>query len=107
MSCGSSVTGISRLRIVINGIGVAGPALGYWLSKSGLDVLLVEESPHLRTAGYIIDFWGVGYDIAERMGLIDDIRSLGYQVREVRFVDEKRNPAADRVRERPDPDKRD
>jgi 2-polyprenyl-6-methoxyphenol hydroxylase-like FAD-dependent oxidoreductase len=75
------------LRIVINGIGVAGPALGYWLSKSGHDVLLVEEAPRLRTGGYIIDFWGIGYDIIERMGVIGDIRALGYQVREVRFVD--------------------
>ncbi len=77
------------MRIVINGIGVAGPALGYWLSKSGHEVLLVEEAPQLRTGGYIIDFWGIGYDIAERMGLIGDIRALGYQVREVRFVDRK------------------
>jgi 2-polyprenyl-6-methoxyphenol hydroxylase-like FAD-dependent oxidoreductase len=75
------------MRIVINGIGVAGPALAYWLTKSGHDVLLVEEAPQLRTGGYIIDFWGIGYDIAERMGLIGDIRALGYQVREVRFVD--------------------
>jgi 2-polyprenyl-6-methoxyphenol hydroxylase-like FAD-dependent oxidoreductase len=75
------------LRIVINGIGVAGPALGYWLSRSGHDVLLVEEAPRLRSSGYIIDFWGIGYDIAERMGLIGDIRALGYQVREVRYVD--------------------
>lgn len=75
------------MRIVINGIGVAGPALAYWLNKSGHEVLLVEEAPRLRTDGYIIDFWGIGYDIAERMGLIDDIRALGYQVREVRFVD--------------------
>jgi 2-polyprenyl-6-methoxyphenol hydroxylase-like FAD-dependent oxidoreductase len=77
------------LRIVINGIGVAGPALGYWLSKSGHEVLLVEEASQLRVGGYIIDFWGTGYDIAERMGLIGDIRALGYQVREVRFVDRK------------------
>lgn len=75
------------MRIVINGIGIAGPALGYWLSTSGHDVLLVEQAPRLRTAGYIIDFWGLGYDIAERMGLIGDIRALGYQVREVRYVD--------------------
>jgi 2-polyprenyl-6-methoxyphenol hydroxylase-like FAD-dependent oxidoreductase len=77
------------LRIVINGIGVAGPALGYWLSKSGHEVLLVEEAPQLRVGGYIIDFWGTGYDVAERMGFVDDIRALGYQVREVRFVDRK------------------
>lgn len=77
------------MRIVINGIGVAGPALGYWLSRSGHDVLLVEEAPRLRSGGYIIDFWGIGYDIAERMGVIGDIRALGYEVREVRFVDRK------------------
>jgi 2-polyprenyl-6-methoxyphenol hydroxylase-like FAD-dependent oxidoreductase len=75
------------LRIVINGIGVAGPALAYWLNQSGHEVLLVEQAPGLRTAGYIIDFWGIGYDIVQRMGLIGDIRALGYQVREVRFVD--------------------
>lgn len=74
------------MRIVINGIGVAGPALAYWLNRSGHEVLLVEAAPRLRTDGYVIDFWGVGYDIAEQMGLIDDVRALGYQVREVRIV---------------------
>lgn len=75
------------MRIVINGIGVAGPALAYWLSRCGHEVLLVESAPRLRTGGYIVDFWGVGYDLAERMGLIGEIRALGYQVHEVRFVD--------------------
>ncbi len=75
------------MKIVINGIGVAGPALGYWLTNAGHEVLLVEEAPRLRAAGYIIDFWGIGYDIAEQMGLIGEIRRLGYQVREVRLVD--------------------
>jgi 2-polyprenyl-6-methoxyphenol hydroxylase-like FAD-dependent oxidoreductase len=80
---------MSAMRIVINGIGVAGPTLAYWLSRSGHEVLLVEEAPRLRTGGYIIDFWGVGYEIAERMGLVGEIRALGYQVREVRLVDGK------------------
>ena len=75
------------MRIVINGIGVAGPTLAYWLKKSGHEVLLVEASPQLRSGGYIIDFWGLGYDVAEKMGLIPHIRELGYQVQEVRFVD--------------------
>jgi len=75
------------MRIVINGIGVAGPALAYWLQRSGHEVLLVEAAPQLRAGGYIIDFWGLGYEIVERMGLIGDVRALGYQVREVRFVD--------------------
>jgi 2-polyprenyl-6-methoxyphenol hydroxylase-like FAD-dependent oxidoreductase len=77
------------MRIAINGAGIAGPALAYWLRRSGHQVLLVEQAPRLRSGGYIIDFWGIGYDIAERMGLIPRIRELGYQVREVRFVDRR------------------
>jgi len=75
------------MRIAISGAGIAGPTLAYWLRKSSHDVLLIEEMPELRSGGYVIDFWGIGYDIAERMGLIPRIRELGYQVREVRFVD--------------------
>ncbi len=74
------------VKIVINGIGVAGPALAYWLTKAGHEVLLVEAAPRVREGGYIIDFWGIGYEIAERMGVVGEIRRLGYPVREVRFV---------------------
>lgn len=77
------------MRIAINGAGIAGPALAYWLRRSGHQVLLVEEAPRLRSGGYIVDFWGIGYDIAEKMGLIPRIRELGYQVRDVRFVDRR------------------
>jgi len=75
------------MRVVINGAGIAGPTLAYWLRKGGHDVVLVEASEHLRTGGYVVDFWGVGYDIAERMGLLPRIRERGYAVEEVRFVD--------------------
>lgn len=75
------------MRIVINGVGVAGPTLAYWLRQAGHEVLLVESAPQLRNGGYVIDFGLVGYDIAEKMGLIPRIRELGYQVKELRFVD--------------------
>jgi 2-polyprenyl-6-methoxyphenol hydroxylase-like FAD-dependent oxidoreductase len=75
------------MRVVINGAGVAGPTLAYWLRRAGHEVLLVESAPQLRHGGYVIDFWGVGYDIAEKMGLLPRVRDLGYQVKEVRFVD--------------------
>lgn len=78
---------MTRLKVVINGIGIAGPALAWWLTRFGHEVLLVEQAPRLRSAGYIIDFWGIGYDIVERMGLIDEVRALGYRMREVRLVD--------------------
>ncbi len=75
------------MRIAINGAGIAGPALAYWLRRSGHEVLLVEAAPRLRSGGYVIDFWGLGYDIAEKMGLVPRIHELGYSVREVRFLD--------------------
>jgi 2-polyprenyl-6-methoxyphenol hydroxylase-like FAD-dependent oxidoreductase len=75
------------VRIAINGAGIAGPTLAYWLRKSGHQVLLIEASPQLRRGGYAIDFWGVGYDIAEKMGLLPGITALGFQVTEMRYVD--------------------
>jgi 2-polyprenyl-6-methoxyphenol hydroxylase-like FAD-dependent oxidoreductase len=75
------------MKFVINGIGVAGPALGYWLTSAGHEVVLVEQAPRIRSGGYVIDLWGIGYDVLEKMGLIEEIRRLGYQVHEIRFVD--------------------
>ena len=43
---------------------------------------MVERAPALRTGGYVIDFWGRGYDIAERMGLPNAINRIGYYVRD-------------------------
>ncbi len=60
--------------------------LAYWLAHYGLYPTIVEVSPKLRTGGYIIDFWGAGFDIAERMGLLPEIFRKGYRVREVRVV---------------------
>jgi 2-polyprenyl-6-methoxyphenol hydroxylase-like FAD-dependent oxidoreductase len=82
------------MRVIINGVGIAGPTLAYWLRKSGHEVLLVEAAPQLRIGGYVIDFGLVGYDIAEKMGLIPRLRDLGYQVRELRFVDREGRTSA-------------
>jgi 2-polyprenyl-6-methoxyphenol hydroxylase-like FAD-dependent oxidoreductase len=77
------------MRVLINGMGIAGPTLAYWLTDAGHEVVLVEDAPKFRTGGYIIDFWGVGYDIAEKMGLLPRIKELAYDIREVRFVDQR------------------
>lgn len=72
--------------VLISGIGIAGTTLAYWLGEHGFKPTLVERASHLRTSGYVIDFWGLGYDIAERMGLLSGLKSEGYDVEEVRFV---------------------
>ena len=78
---------MTNKSVLISGIGVAGPTLAYWLGKCGFRPTLVERAPQLRTGGYVIDFWGLGYDIAERMGLANDINRIGYHMREMRIVD--------------------
>lgn len=70
-------------------MGIAGPTLAYWLKTAGFAPTLVETAPALRRGGYVIDFWGHGYDIAERMGLLDQIDRIGYHVREMRIVDDR------------------
>lgn len=73
-------------RVLISGAGIAGTALAYWLARHGMRPTLVEKAPGPRTGGYIIDFWGSGYEVAERMGVLPEILARGYQVREVRMV---------------------
>jgi len=75
------------MRVLVSGAGIAGPTLAFWLSHYGLEPTIVEKAPELRTGGYIIDFWGLGFDIADRMGLLPEIRRRGYEAREVRIVD--------------------
>jgi 2-polyprenyl-6-methoxyphenol hydroxylase-like FAD-dependent oxidoreductase len=75
------------MKIAINGAGIAGPALAYWLLHHGHEPVLIEKASAPRAGGYVIDFWGAGYDIAEKMGILPRLLDLGYQVGEVRFVD--------------------
>jgi 2-polyprenyl-6-methoxyphenol hydroxylase-like FAD-dependent oxidoreductase len=72
--------------VLISGAGIAGPTLAYWLSRYDFIPTLIERAPALRTDGYVIDFWGMGFEVAERMGLVPELRRVGYRVREVRIV---------------------
>jgi len=75
------------MNILISGAGIAGPTLAYWLAQFGFVPTIVERSPRLRTGGYVIDFWGLGFDVAERMGLASAIRRDGYVVQRLDIVD--------------------
>jgi 2-polyprenyl-6-methoxyphenol hydroxylase-like FAD-dependent oxidoreductase len=77
------------MKVLIVGAGIAGPTLAYWLLKGGHEVALVEHAPHLRSGGYLIDFWGAGFDVAERMGIVPELRTHGYTFTEARAVDSK------------------
>ena len=80
---------MNSTSVLISGAGIAGPTLAFWLKKAGFEPTVVEHSPALRKGGYVIDFWGLGYEIAERMNLSADIKRLGYHMREMRIVDDR------------------
>jgi len=77
------------MKVLIAGAGIAGPTLAYWLTRYGFTTTLIEKAPKLRTGGYVIDFWGAGYEIAARMGLLPEITRHGYEVQEVRVVNRR------------------
>ncbi|GAA4488626.1 FAD-binding domain [Microbacterium panaciterrae] len=75
------------MRILIVGAGIAGPTLAFWLNRSGHEVTIVEHAAELRTGGYLIDFWGAGFDVAEQMGIVPELRTRGYVFTEARAID--------------------
>jgi 2-polyprenyl-6-methoxyphenol hydroxylase-like FAD-dependent oxidoreductase len=75
--------------VLISGAGIAGPTLAYWLAGYGFKPTLVERAPRFRESGYVIDLWGLGYDIAEKMGLLPDLERRAYRVDELRFVNDR------------------
>ena len=60
----------------------------------GFNTTIVEKAPRLRTGGYVIDFWGTGFEVAARMQLLDQIKRQGYAVERVALVDRTGKQAA-------------
>ena len=75
------------MRVLIAGAGPAGLTLAYWLHKNGHTPVIIEKVPNIRTAGYMIDFAGSGWDVANRMGVIRSLEAVDQAVKEVIFKD--------------------
>jgi 2-polyprenyl-6-methoxyphenol hydroxylase-like FAD-dependent oxidoreductase len=74
------------MKILISGAGIAGATLAFWLAREGHEVTIVEVAPQVRTGGYIVDFWGLGYDVAEKMGLVPELNRRGYFIEAIKLV---------------------
>jgi 2-polyprenyl-6-methoxyphenol hydroxylase-like FAD-dependent oxidoreductase len=83
---GTYHTAMPRQTVLVSGVGIAGCTIAYWLRRRGFTPVLIERAPRFREGGYIIDFWGIGFDVAERMGLIPELRGLGYTFNRIEFV---------------------
>ncbi|MFC4075635.1 FAD-dependent monooxygenase [Salinithrix halophila] len=74
------------MKVLIVGGGIAGLTLADCLLQSGHEVILVEKAPKLRTEGYMIDFFGPGYEVAEKMGLLPELEAIHYPIQSVKFL---------------------
>lgn len=89
VAAGRAAQGVvsAAMRILVSGAGIAGPTLAWWLLRDGHEVTIVERAPRARSGGYMVDFWGAGFAVAERMGLAPELKRRGYEIGEVRIVD--------------------
>jgi 2-polyprenyl-6-methoxyphenol hydroxylase-like FAD-dependent oxidoreductase len=82
------------MRAIICGAGIAGLTLSWWMQRHGWEVLVVERAPALRNEGYMMDFFGSGYDAAELMGILPQLSAVSYDVSDVTNVDERGRPTS-------------
>lgn len=73
------------MNVLISGGGIAGLTLAFWLHSYGHEPLVVERSSKVRDEGYMIDFFGPGYDASEKMGLLPEIEGIHYQIPRLAF----------------------
>lgn len=77
------------MKVLISGAGIAGLASAHRLRALGHEVVVLERAAGPRTTGYMIDFFGPGYDAAERMGVLPRLEEAGYRVEEAAYVDRR------------------
>lgn len=75
------------MRVLICGAGIAGLTLALRLHRLGHVPLVVEQAPGLRDGGYMIDFFGSGFDAAEKLGLLPELQQIHYPIAHIDFLD--------------------
>jgi 2-polyprenyl-6-methoxyphenol hydroxylase-like FAD-dependent oxidoreductase len=78
-----------KLDILINGGGIAGPCLAFWLTRQGHAVTITEQARQLRTGGQAVDFRGPSLVVLEKMGLLDQVRASATQMGPLVLVDDR------------------
>lgn len=76
-------------NVLINGGGIAGPCLAFWLTRQGHTVTISEQARELRTGGQAVDFRGPALEVLDKMGLLDQVRAAATQMGPVIIVDQR------------------
>lgn len=81
-----------RQKVLVSGAGAAGQTLAYWLARHGFETTVVERAPAPRIGGFAIDLRGAAVHFAERMGIIDAVRAIRVQMKEIVHLDHLGEP---------------
>jgi 2-polyprenyl-6-methoxyphenol hydroxylase-like FAD-dependent oxidoreductase len=76
-----------RLKVLISGAGIAGSTLAALLGRASHRVTVVERDQGVRSSGNPVDVRKGAYQVAERLGVLTQLRNAGTKVRELIFVD--------------------
>ncbi len=68
------------------GAGIAGPALAYWLARNGYRPTVVEHARQLGSGGSAIVVKGPAIPVAERMGVLPQLRGLATRNRSLTLL---------------------
>ncbi|WP_433519399.1 FAD-dependent monooxygenase [Nonomuraea sp. CA-143628] len=71
------------MRAIIIGAGIAGLAAALRLRQIGWESLIIERAPQRRGGGYGVTFGGIGYDAAERMGILPALQAKAFVTKEL------------------------
>ncbi|OXM42640.1 FAD-dependent monooxygenase [Amycolatopsis alba] len=77
------------MKVAICGAGITGLALAHRLATSDVEVVVLERAAGPRDQGYMIDFFGPGFDAIEEMGLLAQVEDVAYQVDEASLLDDR------------------
>jgi 2-polyprenyl-6-methoxyphenol hydroxylase-like FAD-dependent oxidoreductase len=77
---------MAQPTVLISGAGIAGPALAFWLNKSGYRVTIVELADGIRPGGQTVDLRGAGSEVARRMGLLPEMHAHSLDQRGVAWI---------------------
>lgn len=75
------------MRATVIGAGMAGLVCARQLALAGWQVDVLERAEGPRPDGYMMDFFGPGFDASDRMGLLPRLREVAYSVDAVEYVD--------------------
>ncbi|WP_206681741.1 FAD-dependent monooxygenase [Actinomadura sp. J1-007] len=77
---------VMKRTVLISGASISGPALAYWLHRSGFAVTVVEKAGALRGGGYPIDVRGTAIEVARRMGILPQLQEAHIDSRRCTFL---------------------